>query len=407
MLSPIHAKLAYWGAGFVAFGVLISVSVPSLFHILAIIPAVVVNLYYFKKKSLNLPKSAYVLIALIVWGYIVNFINFDQLNDPIRSFGKVKYWIFAVLSIGLFRYAFENYIDNFKVKRILNIFWFSIIASACYGFYKDYPNRISGFTGIMRYGYGMSFILTIMLGVTLHYSKLKKFINARMFLSAFVIGLFGFLATKTRGAFLGGVVALPFVFYLYNKRIGKFVGAITAVLVSVIVIISVNGGNSSFRILEKVGVSSNLKRLSQYEAALNSIKNNPIVGLGVNNFSSKCLNIKEKFEIHWPKYCAKYPVLNCYYKAEDHPRYCGHSHNIVLEHAANLGVLGAFLLVLWGACWLYEMIYLKTTFSMILIPFIINLFVAGQFENIFDANNSFLIFFLYPLSFIKGFGSKA
>jgi O-antigen ligase len=317
-----------------------------------------------------------------------------------RSFGKVKYWIFAILSINLFQYCLDTYVNDHRIKKLLNVFWFSIICAAVYGLCKSYPARVSSFTGTMRYGYGMGLALTLMFGIWFHLPKLNKTISKKFFYWALTLGVLGFLATKTRGALLGFIVSIPFLFYFYKKKLGLAVGVVVSVILAVVILISLNGGSESFRLLKKFGNSSNLKRVAQYEAAIRSINDRPLVGLGINNFSSRCLDIKKEYDIHWPKYCAKHPALKCSYKPIDHPVYCGHAHNIFLEHGANMGVIGALLLFLWLMFWIYELWKLNTVSSKIIIPFAINIFISGQFENIFDANNSFFIFFVYSLSFL-------
>jgi len=395
------SKLTYIGIGAIALGVFVSVTVPSLFHMLTIVPAFVINWQLYKANKLKLPSSAWVLILMILWAYVSNIVNFDILNSPLRSFGKPKYWWFGVLSIGLFQVVFNEYINTFRAKRLLNIFWFTIISAALYGLYKDFPERISGFTGTMRYGYGMSFVITIMFGMHLHREKLTPYISKKLFYTAIVFGVTGFLATKTRGALLGLLASIPFIIYYKNKLYGKIAAFIISILLVIIVAISINGGHSSLRIFEKIGNSSNIKRFSQYETAAVAVKENPFFGVGVNNFSSMCPSLKDEHEITWYGYCERYPSLNCNYHKEDLYQYCGHAHNIVLETAANIGIVGGVLIIIWLLLWLYELVKTKNLLSILLIPFLINVVVAGQFENVFDANNSFLIFFLYSLSFLE------
>lgn len=400
-------KLIYWGAFTVAFGIFISVSLPSLFHIFAVVPLLVFNYRLVKEKSLNLPTSAKLLLLLVVLGYLSNFINLSELNNVTRSFGKLKYFIFGVLSIGGFRLLTKDYLTSFRAKKVLNTFWVSIIIAGLYGifkeriFYEDIPGRVGGLTGIMRYGYGMSFVLTIMAGIVFRLDKLNHLISKKLFLSALVIGFLGFFFSQTRGAMLGLIASAPFVIYYYNKKAGVASLILAILAIGSLAYISISGGNSSSRFFARLGSTGNMKRLSQYEMAYQSIKEKPWFGVGVNNISSKCSEIKDRHEIDWRMYC-KYDVFKCaFHEYIPKKQYCAHSHNIVLEIAANFGIIGGVLLILWGGIWFIELYKLNTTLSIIILPFIINMFAAGQFENIFDANNSFLIFFLYPLSFLR------
>lgn len=406
-------KFIYWGSFTVALGVFTSVSLPSLFHMMAIIPLVLLNIKLIRDKEFSLPKSAWVLVALIVLGYISNFVNFSTLNNPTRSFGKLKYMIFAVLCVGGFRVLFQNFMDEFKAKKILNTLWISIIIAAGYGilkeriFYDDIPGRVGGLTGIMRYGYGTSMVLTMMIGCILHFKKASNLINKKFFYTALVLGFIGFVFSLTRGAMLGLIASTPFVIYFFNKKAGIIALILASLGLGALAYISISGGSTSSRFLARLGSTGNMKRLSQYEMAYQSIKEKPLFGVGVNNISSMCSEVKDRHNIDWRMYC-KYDFFKCnFHKFVPKKQYCAHSHNIVLEIAANFGIIGGALLLIWGLLWFIELYKLNTTFSIIVLPFIINMFAAGQFENIFDANNSFFIFFLYPLSFIKGFGSKA
>jgi O-antigen ligase len=402
MENYIKEKFTYWGIGSIALGVFVSVTIPSLFHIFVLVPALIVCFESFKREELKLPKSSYFLIALVLWGYIANIYNFDRLDNPIRSFGKLKYFIYAVICIPLFKKSFETYINPYRAKKILNIFLFTIICAAGYGLIKYYPQRISGFTNTMRYGYGTSMVLSVMLGIFLHRKKLMPLLSKRLFYFAILMGFLGLFGTKTRGALLGLTCSLPFIVYFYNKTWGKRVFVITfGAILFVAINILFFGGSTKFRLLDKLGSDSNLKRYSQFESSFRTTLNNPIFGVGVNNFSSLCPQIKKDLDIFWPNYCKEHEFLNCKFHETVTDQYCSHSHNIFLETSVNMGFVGGVFLLIWFLLWGWELFKMKNLLAILIIPFWVNMAVAGQFENIFDANNSFLIFFLYPLSFVN------
>jgi hypothetical protein len=56
----------YIGLFFLVLGIFVSVSVPSLFHILAAIPLILYTAQNY--KNVKLPLSAYFLILLLIWG---------------------------------------------------------------------------------------------------------------------------------------------------------------------------------------------------------------------------------------------------------------------------------------------------------------------------------------------------
>lgn len=413
MLERRFDNLIFYGILFLVFGIFISVTIPSLFHILAALPSIYFTFKYLK-KGYKLPKSSYFLIALIITGYISNFINLESLNDPLRSFGKQKYYIFGILSIFAFKHAFKNAIANRRIKILLNIFFFTIIAAAIYGTFKYRYNfdllkmktiytdhyRNGGFTGIMRYGYGTGFVLSFLLGIFLYRKKLEKIISKKWFYSSLVLGGIGFVLSFTRGAMLGTLCSVPFIVYAYHKKWGKVTFVAVVSIILLLVTIAFTGGNSSSRFFSKITQSSNLKRLSQYHTAVLAFAEKPAFGHGVNQFSSECPRIKKENDLWYQNYCSKYN-WPCSFPKKQKEHYCSHSHNIFLEIAANMGLFGFIFLCGWIFTWLYEMHKRDDLLGKLYIPFIINFLVASQFEMVFDANNSFLIFLLYPISFLK------
>lgn len=403
--------LIYIGLMAIAFGIFVSVSLPSLYHVLALIP-----LIYFTQKGwkegMRFPLSTYFLIGLILTGYISNLMNIDTLNDPLRSFGKQKYYIFGILSIFSFRNFFKDYLGNYRIKRILDIFFFTIIAAAIYGTLKNRydfdllqmksvwtkQSRNGGFTGIMRYGYGTGFVLSIMFGMFLYRNKMRKILG-KMFYIALAFGIAGLVLSFTRGAMLGLLCSLPVIFWFWHRKLAIGLSVIIAILIGGAVLISIKGGSNSSRFLLKVTQGSNLKRLSQYQTSILAFKEKPVLGQGVNQFSSECRRIKEENDIWFGMYCEKFSLPCNYEKLEK--RYCGHSHNIFLEMAANMGIIGFVFFCLWFFTWMFELIKRQDLLGVILLPFMINFLIASQFEVTFDANNSFLIFTLYPLSFLR------
>lgn len=404
----------YVGIIFLSLGIFVSVSVPSLYHIFMVVPCVYFTWKYLK-SGYKLPKSSYALIGLVLTGYLSNIVNYDGLNDVMRSFGKQKYYIFAVLSIFPLKAFFKNYVGTRQLKIIINIFFFTIIAAAIFGTFKyrydfnllkmahEYTkhSRVGGFTGIMRYGYGMGFVLTFMISMLLYRKKLTAIISPKWFYLTLIFGTAGFVLSFTRGAILGVFCSLPFILWFYRKKWGVISLTLVGILISAVVAIMFLGGHGSSRFLVKITQSSNLKRLSQYETSLRAFAEKPVLGHGVNQFSSECVRIKDKYNIWWKDYCNRIGFKCEYPKVPGEPHYCGHSHNIFLEMMANMGIIGLLFFVAWLGLWSFELLQRGDLLAKMYLPFIVNFVVASQFEMTFDANNSFLIFFLYPLSFVR------
>ena len=124
---------------------------------------------------------------------------------------------------------------------------------------------------------------------------------------------------------------------------------------------------------------SNTVRMSQFYSAAMAIKDNPVLGLGPDQFSYNVPRIKKEYDI-WAK------------------DYSGHAHNIFLEHGANYGVLGIILLFGFLLVWFIEMVSMKSAFGWAIASYIMAFTAAGQVELLFDNTNSHIMFFIYSLS---------
>ena len=75
-----------------------------------------------------------------------------------------------------------------------------------------------------------------------------------------------------------------------------------------------------------------------------------------------------------------------------------HAHNIFLQTGADFGLIGLLVLVAWMGLWIRELLAVGGLPMQLGLPFIAAMVVGGQFEYIFDANNSVLIFTVYAIS---------
>lgn len=397
MTNAKLAQIVYFSFYFIALGVFVSVTVPSVYHIIAFVPLVLFSWKYLVKEGNSLPKSSWALLAYALVGYLTSIINFETLDNPMRSFGKQKYELFAVMTVmGL--YYMRDYMTVLRWRRILNVFLFTIVAAGIYSAFQVLSGgeaRAAGFTETMRYGYGTSFALSMMLACVPFLSKATIF-NKRWFWSALVLGLIGIYFAKTRGAILGLFVSLPFIIWFFKRKLSYVLFGVGAVGIGALLFV-IQSSNIENRLFSKLGSGSNLKRLSQYEASLKAFSEKPILGHGVNQFSSLCPEIKKKYDIYWPNYCEKHEFLNCSYPGAE--SYCGHSHNVFLEIMANRGLLGLFAFCAFLVLWAWEMWRRQDAMTVAIFGLLTNFIVASQFEYTLMANTSFMLFFIYSASF--------
>lgn len=405
------AKLTYFSFYFVALGVFVSVTVPSGYHIFAGIPLLFFSWKFLVVDKRKLPKSAWILLAFVLLSYMSNFFNFETLNRPMRSFGKQKYELFSIMTImGLF--YLRDYLTAYKWRKILNVFMFTIVAASFYGIVKvifqfdlltmstavggEELVRNGGFTEVMRYGYGTGFVLSMILAC-IPFVKNNQLFNKKWFWSALVAAAVGIYFAKTRGAILGVLVSVPVIVWFFKRKVAYALSAIgiVGIFAGLYIIQSTNFDN---RLFSKLGSGSNLKRLSQYEASIAAFSERPFVGHGVNQFSSICPEVKKRHGIFWPDYCSKFPSLQCDHSHRE--AYCGHSHNVFLETATNRGAFALLAFVSFLLMWAYEMWKRQDAMTVVIFALLANFVVASQFEYTLNANNSFLFWFIYSISFI-------
>lgn len=376
---------------FLAAGIFTSVTILSAYQILFTIPLLYFTTLAFKEKNFQLPKSAYWLIAFTIVALVTSLINLELMPKPSKNLGKLKYFIFGVGGIFIFRYWTLN--ANDKIKRvILNTFFISLIVAGAYVMYRYTADVIiSGvdtrgrpLTETMRYGYGSSMILLTLLSGILHKERITNFFNHKLAIFAFVIGFLGMYLTYTRGALLGFLCGLPFVLFYYKKRLGLVVGGSAVILVGILGGIYLFGsGNYQSRFLMNKNNSSDVIRRSQWQAALIATKERPYLGWGLSNFHTQLKRIKIQNDL----------------AAKDYDD--AHAHNLFLEVASGTGLVGLFFFLGWVLSWALESLYSGGLNRALIIPFGVAFVVSSQFEVTFDANNACMIFFLYALSIYR------
>lgn len=378
MIRITHASLF-----FLAAGILTSVSILSAYQVLFVIPLFYYSFLAFKNKDFKVPTSALWLAGFTLIALLSLVINFDIIPKPSKNFGRLKYYLYGLGGIYVFRVWLRDASD--KAKRILaNTFMVSIIVAGLYAgwqFVSGVP-RVKGFTDTMRYGYGSAMLLMVVLSAVLHREKLKSWFDHRVGIAAFVIGFIGMYVTYTRGGLLAFLCGIPFVLYFYKRKLGIMLGA--GALLVVITLGSFylfgNVTHQTSRFLINKNNNSDLQRRSQWQAAIIATKEKPILGWGLSNFHSQVKRIKESYDLDKKDY-------------ND-----AHSHNLFLEVASGTGLIGLFFFLAWLVTWALENFRAGGLHRAMIIPFGVAFVVGSQFEVTFDANNASMIFFLYSLT---------
>lgn len=368
---------------FLAAGILTSVSVLSAYQVLFVIPLAYYSFLAIRNKDIQLPKSAYWLLAFTSVALMSLILNFEIIPKPSKNFGRLKYYIYGIGGVFVLRVWLNE--TSEKIKRFLsNTFLISVIIAGlytCYEIFLTDSRRAKSLTDTMRYGYGSAMLLLTLLSCLLHRDKIRSWYNPGLGLAALIIGFLGMYLTYTRGALLGFLCGIPFVLYFYKPKLGLSLGAI-----AVLIVLTLGGfyffgsGNYESRFLVNKNNTSDVMRRSQWKAAIIAIEERPMLGWGLSNFHTQLKRIKHQYDLDAKWY-------------DD-----AHSHNLFLETGSGTGLIGLFLFLAWLLTWAWEMLRGSVYTRAFVIPFGVAFVVSSQFEVTFDANNVSMIFFLYALS---------
>ena len=368
---------------FLAAGILTSVSILSAYQVLFVIPLFYYSFLAFKNKDFKVPASAMWLAGFTAIALLSLFINFDLIPKPSKNFGRLKYYLYGLGGIYVFRVWLRDASDKTK-KILVNTFLASIIIAGCVTIFQKFMGdpRPKGLTDTMRYGYGSAMILMVLLSAILHREKIKNWFDHRIGIGAFIIGFIGMYFTYTRGGLLGFLCGVPFVLYFYKPKLGLSVGALALIVISVLGGFYLFGSSAETgsRFLINKDNGSDVIRRSQWQAAVIAIKERPVIGWGLSNFHTQLKRIKETNDLGAKEY-------------ND-----AHSHNLFLEVASGTGLVGFFFFLAWLTSWAWQSFKAGGLQRALVIPFGVAFVVASQFEVTFDANNASMIFFLYALS---------
>jgi len=372
-----------------ALGIFTSVSFSAVSHVLLIVPAIYFTFIAIKNSdNLNLPLSAWALVGLIISIILSVVFNLDILDRPLKNISKAKYFLIPLLSVFAFREIFKNYIDQKKIKFILNLFIIvtSIATiSGLIGLYtgfnplkmKDacHATRACGLYGMyMTYGYGISLFMVLMTGAVIYRKRLENYIIPWVLYSGWIIGMIGLVLSYARGGWLGYVLALPFFFLKGNVK--KFLSA-TLILgvISAGVFLSSDKIRSTF--LDRG--TSNDQRIAFYEAAYKGFMEKPLFGWGYRNFEPNMKDIKKRHNIAYPEFGS-------------------HAHNNILEHLASTGGVGVLFCIAFFITWLVESFRRDDIFGKTMFPFVMSFIISGMVQYTFgDGENLFLIMSAWAL----------
>ncbi len=380
---------AYWGCLWLAATLFTSFSAASLFHITMIGTGSYFAFQAYKKKNFRLSLSSWALFALI----LISVASLIKSGGPYKNAIKMKYFLVAILSVFSFEAISRNYLNEKRVKILLNVF---LIASAVaslsglIGLYTGFnplrfkaachTERACGMYGMyMSYGYGMGYFVLVSMLVLFNMSKLKKVSHPAIWLLSNIINFLGFYLSYARGALGAFIAGITIYFFQKRWKLGLSIGVLL-----VAIGFGLYNSNESFRRMFTERGSSNDQRISLYKGAYYAFQESPLLGLGYRNYEDQSVRIKKQYGIDLQVHFA------------------GTAHNNFLEHLASTGILGFIAMILFHLFWLIEMVKRKDLIGQITIGFIVSLIVSGQVEyTLGDGETLFFLMFIYSWSQIS------
>lgn len=368
-----------------ALGLVTSISILSLFHILMAVPA----LYFlpktnFKKWSVStwaLMGMTFVIILSIV-------LNQDIAINGYKALGKVKYFIFGFISISPMVYYFKNYWSDKKIGYLLYTFLIATTFATIVGFFSRYWSfnpvtwreiseiRNAGLFGmVMNYAHNMAYFMIVITGLVIYRKRVEKYINLNFLFSIFAINLVGFYSTYTRGAWLAFFSGIPFFLLKNNKK--WFLGVMIGLALTGVIGYKIAGQ-------KMIRPQSDMERISQWKAAIMAFKERPLLGYGYLNFEHYSVEIKKRYEI-------------------GQLQFGGHAHGNIFEMLGSTGLLGLLTFCIWIVSWFLEMYKREDIVAKIAIPFIIVFFVSGFTQSTIALGiNLFFVMAIYSVTQVRG-----
>lgn len=389
-LDIVMQRLTFASLIILAIGTFTSISISAGSHILIMLP----GLYFAVKEIKNFKKSDWLgskgaILAIVVSILLSAVFNADELERPFKTFFKGKYFLIAFLAFFAYRNNLENYLNDARKSFLLKLFLIATSLASLSGLYAlffgfnplrfgpaAHPDRASGTFGMtMTYAYGISLFCIFIVALWKRRDEVKHLIPIWLLNTAAIVNLLGLYFSYARGAWIGFIVALPFLFLRDNFKRGLQVAFAGVGIVLVMMTLS-----STVREMFLDRVGSDQGRLAFYETAIRAFQEKPIFGWGYKNFEPNVKALK-----------AKYGIAR--------PEFAGHAHNNFLEHLATTGIIG-FLALLWfHLAWLRESWSGQGFLAYISLPFIIGLTVSGLVQvTMGDGENLFFILNLWAMS---------
>jgi O-antigen ligase len=368
-----------------------SLALSNIYHVLMLVPG-----FYFLVRypgGIAVPKSVWSLVVL--WGAcsLSTVVNLPMEN-ALDKWGSVRYYLIGVISIWALtawcaltdrsrsiRWALMALLITASVANINGI----IAIYTNHSFLRFgppvEPSRAAGmFSLSITYANSAQWMVLLAIGVLVsRWRSADRWLMGYAAVAALTSGA-GLYFSLTRGAIIGAVLGLPFLFLRANRRIFVCLAVAVAVALTIATIVVFSGGSATNRILMPASGASNTVRISQFQAAFFAFLEKPWVGQGIGNFSAQSTRIKEKHGV-------------------GHVDFVSHAHNNFLEFLASAGIFGFLAFCAFQIFWFREMWVRQDFVGDIGMAVVVSFAVSGLVQvTALDAENVFFLLLLYTIS---------
>jgi len=282
-------------------------------------------------RDFTIPVHGLSLLFLIFTAWnLISFYNSAYMNESIRGLLKViKHGLLFIATIDYFRE--KKRLEKYLLFFIAVAFIISIdgIIQRFAGFDIIRHNTLTPFDGLRRISssfkhandFGAYLIVITTISLSLFFSRSRSLREKAITAVAAMPIFWCLLATHSRGAWLGFIIALLFLALLKSKKL--FVAIIVLLILSPLYLPdTIKNRFADIKTIKTEGTA--WERMKLWSGTLDMIKARPYLGFGVNTYTK-----------NFPKY-----------KPKDYPdvRY---THNSYLHMAAEIGLVGAGLFIIF------------------------------------------------------------
>lgn len=352
-----------------------------------------------KWDSRNFSRSTWCLIGFVAFAIISILANLTEVSSAIGHGRKLRYELIGLLLLGMVTTR-RLFIESTGFRDLaLGAWLIAMVSAGLLGIVSflwwgkipllnevGYKGRVSGLFGqVMTFAHLLMLSSVVLAALAISPKIVKRItrIPHWVFAAATVFSGICLYFTYTRGAVLGAAAGLFVLAFLHSR---KTVIALFVIALSFLAYTSKDHFGSGDQ--SRYFMFHNSLRMNQWTASALAFADNPLFGVGFNQFEPQSVELKKQYGLPPAKSVGIPPEQEMIY-------FESHSHNNYLEAFAGTGLFGGLAFLGFCGFWAYEA--LRSRFAMILFPPVVAFLVSGFFENTFfdsEVLNGILLFYV-------------